>query len=111
MRFKVGDIVVHKLLGLLCLELAKPRLSTNPLFTARRLMGDGEHLYYLYESSLDKMRPASDEDIVNELIYELSTTKIGNKTVTLTENSVIIYELDDYIDLTWDEFNQLMDLS
>lgn len=98
MSYKVGDMILHKRLGLMVLtedlnrkEELLSKYHGVSLFTMKCLISGSEASYTLKEKSLDKTRLATDNDIcekLSEMICDISLT--DNLAITFYPNSEAI---------------------
>lgn len=99
MKLKVGDIIVHKTLGLMVLiETISERSSSlrnhhgNPLFRMDRLIASKEWSWILHDKTIEagKVRLATDEDIIESLTWQLCTLNIDGISLTIMPESECI---------------------
>lgn len=115
--YNFGDMVVHPRFGLGTLdrpqyeqrELSK-KLHGLRLFEFNPIVGS--RLYSIFEQDLQKIRIATDNDIVRELTQEICNFKLSEDTeVTIDpeHNSVFVYNKDDeaFISLNASEIIEL----
>jgi hypothetical protein len=112
-NLKVGDIIYHPSLGCMALiEQLTPkdasnlsvRLHGNALFKMTQLVSKVEHIWNLYENKADKIRKATDEDILKELCDVLFTIDLSDDMKVSFHkeyNSMSIYNEHDtiYLDI------------
>lgn len=113
-KFKVGDIVYHWRLGL-C-EVVECNVKRSKISYLGEDDKDGPYLKVKMNGVVEKTREqskfrlATDEDIISELSRRLTTFSLGNKTLFLNDDYILICEENESISLTREDLKKILEL-